>query len=175
MWTRVESWASFGFPDLVGYTEKRGFFTVELKVTKSKKLTFSPHQIAFHVKHPTNTFILAQAHDQRLPKLYPGSAIRDLCACGLESLRLLASLSLGPSLSACSSLDHLRPCALALPAPIVMRTAMKRPATYSRARRLVLSICYVLNITIPAGPAIAARVPLVRSWAASASCNDRRR
>jgi hypothetical protein len=87
LWTRVESWASFGFPDLVGYTEKRGFFTVELKVTKSKKLTFSPHQIAFHVKHPTNTFIIARAHDQRLPKLYPGSAIRDLCACGLESLR----------------------------------------------------------------------------------------
>ena len=35
IWTRVESWASFGFPDLVGYTEKRGFFTMELKVTKS--------------------------------------------------------------------------------------------------------------------------------------------
>jgi hypothetical protein len=37
-WTRVESWATFGFPDLVGYTEKRGFFTVELKLTKAKKL-----------------------------------------------------------------------------------------------------------------------------------------
>ena len=56
-----------------------------------------------------------------------------------------------------------------------MRTAMKRPATYSNAAvRLVLSICYVLNITIPTGPAVAARVPLVRSWAAPASCNDRR-
>ena len=55
-----------------------------------------------------------------------------------------------------------------------MRTAMKRPATYSNAAvRLVLSICYVLNITIPTGPAVAARVPLVRSWAASSSCNDR--
>ena len=85
IWTRVESWASFGFPDLVGYTEKQGFFTVELKVTKSNKITFSPHQIAFHVKHPTNTFIIARAHDQRLPILYPGSAIRDLCACGLAA------------------------------------------------------------------------------------------
>ena len=83
IWTRVESWASFGFPDLVGYTVKRGFFTVELKVTKSNKVTFSPHQIAFHVKHPTNTFILVQPHDQRTPILYPGSAIQELAACGL--------------------------------------------------------------------------------------------
>ena len=84
-WTRIESWASFGFPDLVGYTVKQGFFTVELKVTKSKKISFSPHQIAFHVKHPTRTWILVQAHGQRFPILCPGSAIRDLCACGLES------------------------------------------------------------------------------------------
>ena len=88
IWTRVESWASFGFPDLVGYTEKRGFFTVELKVTKSKKLTFSPHQIAFHVKHPTNTFILAATQAPGSSKLYeyflvPGSEIRELVACGL--------------------------------------------------------------------------------------------
>ena len=90
IWTRVESWASFGFPDLVGYTEKRGFFTVELKVTKSNKLTFSPHQIAFHVKHPTNTYILATTHDQSTPILYPGSAIQELAACGLalEACRL---------------------------------------------------------------------------------------
>ena len=89
-WTRVESWASFGFPDLVGYTEKRGFFTVELKVTKSNKLSFSPHQIAFHVKHPTNTYILATTHDQSTPILYPGSAIQELAACGLalEACRL---------------------------------------------------------------------------------------
>jgi len=90
IWTRVESWGSFGFPDLVGYTEKRGFFTVELKVTKSNKLSFSPHQIAFHVKHPTNTYILATTHDQSTPILYPGSAIQELAACGLalEACRL---------------------------------------------------------------------------------------
>ena len=90
LWTRIESWGSFGFPDLVGYTEKRGFFTVELKVTKSNKLSFSPHQIAFHVKHPTNTYILATTHDQSTPILYPGSAIQELAACGLalEACRL---------------------------------------------------------------------------------------
>ena len=88
IWTRVESWASFGFPDLVGYTENRGFFTVELKVTKSNKVTFSPHQIAFHVKHPTNTFILIQTHDARCPKLYPGSAVRELADHGLSACEL---------------------------------------------------------------------------------------
>jgi hypothetical protein len=89
-WTRVETWASFGFPDLVGYTEKRGFFTVELKLIKAKKITFSPHQIAFHVKHPTNTFILAATLDQSTPILYPGAAIQELVACGLplEAWRL---------------------------------------------------------------------------------------
>ena len=74
-WTRVESWASFGFP-------------VELKVTKSNKVTFSPHQIAFHVKHPTNTFICVETPDQRCPKLYPGSAVRELAACGLSACEL---------------------------------------------------------------------------------------
>jgi len=83
-WTRVESWATFGFPDLVGYHEKRGFFTVELKLTKAKKLTFSPHKIGFHILHPTNTYILAATHDQRTPILYEGSAIRELAACGLQ-------------------------------------------------------------------------------------------
>ncbi len=101
LWTRIESWASFGFPDLVGYTEKQGFFTVELKVTKSKKITFSPHQIAFHVKHPTNTFILVEVLGQRCPILYPGSAIQELVACGLP----LDACSLG--LVAWSELESL--------------------------------------------------------------------
>ena len=85
LWTRVESWSSFGFPDLVGYTEKQGFFTLELKVTKSKKVTFSPHQIAFHIKHPTNTFILVETLGQRCPKLYAGSAIQELVAKGTDA------------------------------------------------------------------------------------------
>jgi len=82
-WTRVESWASFGFPDLVGYTEKRGFFTMELKVTKSNKVSFSPHQIAFHVTHPKNTFILVKSLASSDWKLYEGKDVRLLVARGL--------------------------------------------------------------------------------------------
>ena len=86
-------------------------------------------------------------------------------ACGLATRRLCPYARL----SACfSALERLRL------AHRSMRTIIKRAATYSSARRLVLPICNVLYVTIPAGPAIAARVPLVRSWAAPASCNDRR-
>ena len=84
LWTRIESWTNSGFPDAIGYTEKRGFFTVELKVTRSNTIKFSPHQKGFHLRHPKNTFILVQPHDQKLPILYPGSAILDLAACGLK-------------------------------------------------------------------------------------------
>ena len=57
-WIRIENLAVPGTPDLLGYNNNGVFFTVELKYTKTNKITFSPHQIAFHVKHPRNTFIL---------------------------------------------------------------------------------------------------------------------
>ena len=88
IWTRIETWASFGFPDLVGYTVKQGFFTVELKVTKSNKIALSPHQIGFHITHPTKTFILVQAHDPRSVILAPGSAVQELAARGLSACSL---------------------------------------------------------------------------------------
>ena len=91
-WTRVESWASFGFPDLVGYTGNTGFFTVELKVTKSNRVALSPHQIAFHVKHPTDTFILVQAHAPRSVILCPGS-FRLIVITLSHILSLLSSLN----------------------------------------------------------------------------------
>ena len=56
-WTRLESWASAGVPDLLGYNKKGHFFTVELKVTRRNFVTFSPHQISFHSRHPENSFI----------------------------------------------------------------------------------------------------------------------
>ena len=91
-WIRIENLSSLGTPDLLGYNNSGTFFTVELKVTKSKKIKFSPHQIAFHVKHPKNTYILIEALGQRSSKLFqrgnyflvPGSRIRELVTSGLE-------------------------------------------------------------------------------------------
>ena len=77
-WIRIENYSSLGTPDLLGYNTSGTFFTVELKVTKGKKIRFSPHQIAFHVKHPHNTFILvkqAKKPSQGSCKLFPGTCI----------------------------------------------------------------------------------------------------
>ena len=86
IWNRIENLAIPGMPDLLGYNTNGHFFTVELKVTKGKKLKFSPHQIAFHVKHPNKTFILAAALDPRASNrfhLYRGACILELEPAGL--------------------------------------------------------------------------------------------
>ena len=83
-WTRLENMALPGCPDLLGYNKHQHFFTVELKVSKSNSVRLSPHQIAFHVKHPKNTYILVKSLATRDWKLYEGKVIRELAACGLS-------------------------------------------------------------------------------------------
>ena len=81
---RLENLSLPGTPDLLVYNNNRHFFTIELKVTSTNKVRFSPHQIAFHVKHPNNTFILVLDTRYKNEKLYEGRRIRELVACGLE-------------------------------------------------------------------------------------------
>ena len=95
-YTRIENTSALGTPDVLAYNKNNTFFTIEFKVTKSKKVRFSPHQIAFHVRHPINSFILVQTPDACGLKLYEGFKIRELVACGLE----LDACGLG--LDACS-------------------------------------------------------------------------
>jgi len=98
IWNRIENLSLPGMPDLLGYNNSGRFFTVELKVTKSKKIRFSPHQIAWHVQHPDNSYILVQAlgpcSSNRF-QMFRGSRIRELVTSGLE----LEALCLG--LEAC--------------------------------------------------------------------------
>ena len=84
LWHRIENLAIPGMPDVLGYTEKFWYFTVEFKVTKSNKLKFSPLQISYHVAHPHNSFILAEALGSGTVKLYEGSVIQELDAWGLN-------------------------------------------------------------------------------------------
>ena len=94
---RLENNSLHGTPDLLVCNANGHFFTIELKVTKSNKVNLSPHQIAFHVKHPHNTFIMVEALGPGTVKLFRGSRIMELEACGLE----LEACSLG--LEACYS------------------------------------------------------------------------
>jgi len=87
IWNRIENLSLPGMPDLLGYNTSGTFFTVELKVTKGNKLKFSSHQIAWHVQHPNNTYILVTALGPRAVNRYQmfrGSRIMELVACGLE-------------------------------------------------------------------------------------------
>ena len=85
---RIENSSLLGTPDLLVCNTSGHFCTLEIKVTKSNKLRFSPHQIAFHKRHPHNTFIIAKALGPCSPKtspisMYRGSRITELAACGL--------------------------------------------------------------------------------------------
>jgi Holliday junction resolvase len=81
---RLENNSLHGTPDLLAYNNSGHFFTIELKVTSGNKIKFSPHQIAFHVRHPKNSFIMVEALGPRVVKLFRGSRIMELDACGFK-------------------------------------------------------------------------------------------
>ena len=89
-WTRLENWALLGTPDLLGYHPGGLFFTLELKVTKRNKVALSPHQVAWHMNHPTSTFVLVHYIYKKNKKkfneyrLYPGSRIEELFRLGMN-------------------------------------------------------------------------------------------
>ena len=88
-WIRIENSVIHGVADLLGYNDNCTFFTVELKVARGNKITFSPHQIAYHFKHPKNNFILVKGQGSRSPKLFGGSMVRELSKVGFK-LKALA-------------------------------------------------------------------------------------
>jgi len=96
--TRIENMSVPGVPDLLVYNKNHFFFTLELKVTTSKKIRLSPHQISFHMRHPLNSFILVKSLASSCVKLYEGQQVEALAARGLE----LEPLETG--LEACYSL-----------------------------------------------------------------------
>ena len=99
-WTRLENWALFGTPDLLGYAPSGNFFTLELKSITLKTpnfVRFSPHQISFHIKHKKNTFVLvACTLELGLFRLYPGSRILELVDLGLKRAGPPLACGLGP-------------------------------------------------------------------------------
>jgi len=88
-WIRLENSVLLGVADLLAYNVNGTFFTVELKVARGNKVAFSPHQIAFHYRHPKNTFICVKGQDPRALKLFEGSKVHELLKVGFK-LRALA-------------------------------------------------------------------------------------
>ena len=84
-WIRIENSVLLGVADLLAYNVNGTFFTVELKVARGNKIPFSPHQIAFHIRHPKNTFICVKGQGSRSVKLFEGSKIRELLKVGFKS------------------------------------------------------------------------------------------
>ena len=81
LWSRLETWVTFGLPDLIGYHNSSGFFMVELKIQTGNKIRFSPHQILFHTTRNKRNFILVEQAPPRAPsslKLYGSKSIEGL-------------------------------------------------------------------------------------------------
>ena len=77
-WTRLESWSSFGTPDLLGYHDSCGFFMCEMKIARGPKIVFSPHQKLFHQTRTKRNFIIVQDASLGHVKLYESTAIHGL-------------------------------------------------------------------------------------------------
>ncbi len=77
-WTRLESWSSFGTPDLLGYHDSCGFFMCEMKIARGPKIVFSPHQKLFHQTRTKRNFIIVQDACHGHIKLYESAAIHGL-------------------------------------------------------------------------------------------------
>jgi len=84
-WIRLENSVLLGVADLLAYNVNGTFFTVELKVARGNKISFSPHQIAFHIRHPKNTFICVKGQGSRSPKLFEGAKVRELSTYGCRT------------------------------------------------------------------------------------------
>ena len=81
LWSRLETWVSYGLPDLNGYHNSSGFFMVELKIQTGNKIRFSPHQILFHTIRTNRNFIVVEQARQgghKDIKLYGSKSIEAL-------------------------------------------------------------------------------------------------
>jgi len=84
--TRIESYATPGFPDCIIYHNDLGFFTIELKVIRRNnkgigKVLISPLQTAWHllhVMHDAPVYILVYDPGKRIVNLFEGDKLPKL-------------------------------------------------------------------------------------------------
>jgi hypothetical protein len=79
-WTRLESWASPGVPDVHGFYQSYDLW-IELKVMRSSTIKVRPHQISWHYSRQRaggSSFILIGDPGRRIMNLYTGAVVREL-------------------------------------------------------------------------------------------------
>ena len=84
--TRIESYATPGFPDCIIYHNDLGFFTLELKVIRRNnkgigKVLISPLQTAWHLLHAMHgapVYILVYDPGKRIVTLFEGDKLPKL-------------------------------------------------------------------------------------------------
>jgi hypothetical protein len=80
--SRLESYVTPGFPDCLVFHKETGFFTLELKVVGSNnKVTLSPFQIAWNMRHATagaQSYILVNLPLRGEVKLFHGCKTKEL-------------------------------------------------------------------------------------------------
>ena len=80
--SRLESYVTPGFPDCLVFHKETGFFTLELKVLGSNnKVTLSPFQIAWNMRHATagaQSYILVNLPLRGEVKLFHGCKTKEL-------------------------------------------------------------------------------------------------
>lgn len=89
---KLENRGFLGIPDLLVAFSGLKFVLIELKVVeKGKKIRFSPHQIAFQLKHKDlPCFILVEWKPKDLLLLYHANQIEDILAKGCEAEPLVS-------------------------------------------------------------------------------------
>ena len=93
-WTRVESWASPGIPDVNGCAEF-GEFWIELKVIKNNRIKLSPHQIAWHTLRTRaggRSYILAREAARTPLILFSGKQAKELHDKKINEISPMASI-----------------------------------------------------------------------------------
>ena len=110
--SRLESYVTPGFPDCLVFHKETGFFTLELKVVGSNnKVTLSPFQIAWNMRHATagaQSYILVNLPLRGEVKLFHGCKTKEL---GQSTMDLVPGLYEGPltALDFCQVLNSQTP------------------------------------------------------------------
>ena len=120
LWTRIESWAAPGVPDLHGLIRGKSFW-LELKVHKLKSLKsvkFRPHQISWQTKYSMHgglVWNLVGHPPSRSINLFSGEQVMGLAGMDVDKAPLTPVWSSGAPFNWSGLFNHLLSSSMDLP------------------------------------------------------------